>query len=119
MAQFIWPQSDELRSGLRRMAAIGLAIFFWPLAIIGIVLAINPGFTDIVLVFALPFFGSWIIGAVICMLVLVRSIFEIRIIRREGREGSVRHRLQAIALSSCPVIMIGLSAWLVYGQHWV
>lgn len=108
--------SAELRHGLRRLAFLGLTIFSWPLVVIGLVLWVSPSSTDIVLIWALPFFGSWYVGAVICMLVLTRSLFEIRLIRRGG-EGSIRHRVQAIAVSSLPILVVALSAWLVYGQH--
>jgi hypothetical protein len=109
--------SKELRHGLRRLAAIGLAVFSWPLIVIGLVLWISPSSSDIVLIWGVPFFGSWYAGAIICMLVLTRSLFEIRLIRRSGG-GSIRHRVQAIAVSSLPILVVGLSAWLVYGQHW-
>lgn len=109
--------STELRHGLRRMAVIGLTIFFWPLVVIGLVLWLSPSSGDIVLIWGVPFFGSWYVGAIICMLVLIRAAFEIRLIRRSG-EGSIRHRVQAIAVSSLPILVVGLSAWLVYGQHW-
>jgi len=117
MANLIGAPSKDLRHGLRRLAVIGLSIFSWPLVVIGLVLWVSPSSSDIVLIWAVPFFGSWYVGAIICMLVLTRSLFEIRLIRRGG-EGSIRHRVQAIAVSSLPILVVGLSAWLVYGQHW-